>query len=98
VLRRHVTRGFSYYGPLGVKVNEPAQVTGELLLNGKTVASGLGSSFVAGFVDVQFVPRRGAGATLRRAAAAHRRVVVRMTVHDWARNKRTIQRAVHLSL
>jgi hypothetical protein len=98
VLRRHVKRGFSYYGPLGVKTSEPAQATGQVLLGRKTVAWGLGSSFVAGFTNVEFAPRRGAGATLRSAAAAHRRVIVRMTVHDWAGNKRTIQRAVHLSL
>ena len=73
-------------------------MTGQVLLGGKTVAWGLGSSFVAGFTDFEFVARRGAAATLRRAAAAHRRVVVRMTVHDWAGNKRTLQRAVHLSL
>jgi hypothetical protein len=34
---------------------------------------------------------------LRRAAAAHRRAVARVTVHDWAGNKRTYQRLVHLS-
>src|SRR5215211_3720148 len=29
VARRHVSHGFSHYGPLGIKVNEPGQVTGQ---------------------------------------------------------------------
>jgi hypothetical protein len=98
VARRHGVRGFSYYGPIGMKVNEPGQVTGELLLDGKTVASGFESTYVAGFVDVDFFPRKATRATLHKAAAAHRRAVVRMTVHDEAGNKRTYQQAVRLSL
>jgi membrane-associated protease RseP (regulator of RpoE activity) len=98
VVRRHVVRGFALWGPLGMKVNEPGQVTGELLLDGKTVASGLGSTDVAGFLDVDFFARKGKSATLRKAAAADRRAVVRMTVHDWAGNKRTYQKHVRLSL
>ena len=98
VLRRHVSRGYSYFGPIGVKVNEPGQITAQLLLNGKTVAFTLASTYVAGYVDnVDFFPRKDAGATLRRAAAAHRRAVVRVIVHDWAGNKRTYKKTVHLS-
>jgi hypothetical protein len=97
VVRRHIAHGFSYYGPIGVKTNEPGQVTGELLLDGKTVASGFSSTYVAGYVDIDFFPRKTARLTLRRAAAAHRRAVVRMTVHDWAGNKRTYKKTVHLS-
>ena len=98
VVRRLIAHGFSYYGPLGVKVNEPGQVTGELLLRGKTVGFGLQSSDVAGFLDVVFAPRKGEGATLRKAAAAHRLAVVHLTVHDWAGNKRTYDVPVRLSL
>jgi Domain of unknown function (DUF4394) len=97
VLRRHVSHGFSSFGPLGIKVDEPGQVTAQLLLGGRTVGFGLVSGDVAGILDLHLVPRRGAGATLRKAAAAHRRAVVRATVHDWAGNKRTYQRAVRLS-
>jgi membrane-associated protease RseP (regulator of RpoE activity) len=97
VVRRHVIRGFSLYGPLGVKVSDPGQVTAQLLLGGKVVASGLESTDVAGFMDVELLPRKGKGATLRRAAAAHRRAVVRMTLHDWAGNNRTYQKHVRLS-
>jgi hypothetical protein len=97
VLYRHVNHGRSFYGPIGVKSNEPGQVTAELLLGGKTVGFALESRDVAGFYTVDFGPRRGYGAELRRAAAVHRRAVVRMTVHDYAGNKRTYQRVVHLS-
>jgi hypothetical protein len=98
VVRRHVVRGFSYYGPLGVKTNEPGQVTEELLLDGKTVASGFESTYTAGLLGVDVFPRKAARAQLRRAAAAGRRAVVRVTLHDDAGNKRTYQRVVHLSL
>jgi hypothetical protein len=98
VVRRHVVRGFSYYGPLGVRTNEPGQVTEQLLLDGKTVAFGFQSTYTAGLLAVDTFPRKTARAELRRAAAAHRRAVVRVTIHDWAGNKRTYQRVVHLSL
>jgi hypothetical protein len=97
VLRRHVSHGYSIFGPLGVKVNEPGQVIAQLLLGGKLVGWGLQSSDVAGILGVDFVLRKGKGETLRKAAAAHRRALVRMTVHDWAGNERTYERAVHLS-
>jgi hypothetical protein len=97
VLRRHVSRGFSYLGPIGVKMNEPGQVTGQLLLNGKTVGFALASTYVAGYVDLDFFPRRDARTTLRKAAAAHRRAVVRVTLHDGAHNRRTYEKSVRLS-
>jgi hypothetical protein len=97
LLRRHVSRGYSYLGPIGVKINEPGQVTGQLLLNGKTVGFTLSSTYVKGYVDLEFFPRKDARATLRRAAAAHRPAVVRVTLHDWAGNKRTYQKHVRLS-
>jgi hypothetical protein len=39
----------------------------------------------------------GMGATLRKAAAAHRRAVVHLTVRDWAGNKRIYDVPVRLS-
>jgi hypothetical protein len=97
VLRRHVVHGFVYYGPIRVKSNEAGQVTAQLLLRGKTVASGLASRNVAGTFSVQASARKNMNPTLAKAAAAESRAVVRVTVHDWAGNKRTYQRAVHLS-
>jgi hypothetical protein len=98
VLRRHVSHGSSSYGPVGVKLSEGAQVTGHLLLGGRSVAFGFTGSDVAGLLDMRLSPNRGEGAKLRSAAAAHRRAVLRLTVRDWAGNKRTVQRAVRLSL
>jgi hypothetical protein len=97
VLRRHVSHGFSSFGPLGVELSEGAQVTGHVLLGGKSVAFGFTGTDVAGVLDMRFAPSKGQGARLRKAAAAHRRVVVRVTVRDWADNKRTIEKAVRLS-
>jgi uncharacterized protein DUF4394 len=98
VLRRHVTRGFSSYGPLGVKLSEGAQITAHLLLGSKNVAFGFTGTDVAGLLDVRLSPSKGQGAKLRKAAAAHRRAVVHVTARDWAGNKRTYQKAVRLSL
>jgi Domain of unknown function (DUF4394) len=98
VLRRHVSHGFSSYGPLGIKLSEPGQITGHLLLGGKEVGFGFTGTDVAGVTDLRFTASGRQSATLRKAAAAHRRVLVRVTVRDWAGNKRTVQRAVRLSL
>jgi Domain of unknown function (DUF4394) len=97
VLHRHVRQGYTYYGPLRVKSNEAGQVTAQLLLRGKTAASGLASRNVAGTFNVQISARKNMNPTLAEAAADQSRAVVRVTVHDWAGNKRTYQRAVHLS-
>jgi hypothetical protein len=73
-------------------------VTEELLLGGKTVASGFESTYTAGLIGIDVFPRKAARGELHRAAAAGRRAVVRVTLHDFAGNKRTYQRVVHLSL
>jgi hypothetical protein len=52
----------------------------------------------AGSAHLQFGANKKYGAALRRAAAAHRRVVVHVTVNDWARNKHIYDRAMRLSL
>jgi hypothetical protein len=98
VLRRHVTHGFSSYGPVGIKLSEPAQITGHLLLGGRGVGFAFTGTDVAGVTGLRFTPTKSQGAVLRKAAAAHRRVVVRVTVRDWAGNKRTTEKAVRLSL
>jgi hypothetical protein len=50
-----------------------------------------------GSATFQISPRKDMGATLRNAAAAHRRAVVHLTVHDWAGNKRVYDVPVRLS-
>lgn len=97
VLRRHVIHGYRYYGPIVVKSNEAGQITAQLLLRGKTVASGQAARNVAGTFHVNVSARKNMNPTLAKAAADESRAVVRVTVHDWAGNKRTYQRAVHLS-
>ena len=52
----------------------------------------------AGTARLDFGASRKYGAALRRAAAAHRRVVVHVTVNDWAGNKHIYDRAVRLAL
>jgi hypothetical protein len=96
-LHRHVAHGYSYYTGLALKLSEGGQTTMSLRLRGKTVGFGLVSKFGAGRVGVQIVPRRGAGATLRAAAGHHRRVLVKLTVHDWAGNQRSYDRVLRLA-
>jgi hypothetical protein len=94
VLRRHVAGKRSYFGGLRVKVNEPGQTVASIRLKGKVVGFGLASADTAGTLRLDF----GSSAALRRAAAAHRRVLVHITVNDWAGNKRIYERAVRLAL
>jgi hypothetical protein len=96
-LRRHVSRGNSYYTGVALKVSEAGQTTASLRLGGKTVGFGLASTYRAGRVQLQIVPRRGTGALLRSAAAHHRRALLHLTVHDWAGNQRAYDRAVTLA-
>jgi hypothetical protein len=95
-LRRHVSRGYSYYTGVALKVSEPGQTVASLRLRGKTVAFGLASTDLAGRVQLQVVPRRGTGALLRSAALHGRRAVLHLTVHDWAGNQRAYDRTVRL--
>jgi Domain of unknown function (DUF4394) len=97
VLKRHVTRGQAYYTGLNVKVNEPGQTLGSVRLNGKTVGFALGTTDVAGTLKLQFAANKKSDAALRRAARAHRKVLVHLAVHDFARNKHSYDRSVRLS-
>jgi hypothetical protein len=96
-LRRHVSRGRSYYSGVSLKVSEAGQTVASLRLRGKLVGFGLVSTDVAGRVQLQIVPRKGASALLRSAAANRRRALLHLTVHDWAGNQRAYDRAVSLA-
>ena len=99
VLRRKVSkRGYAYWTGLNVKTNEGGQTLASIRLNGKVAGMALATLDSAGTAHLQFGASRKLGAALRQAAAAHRRVVVHVTVNDWARNKHIYDLAVRLSL
>jgi hypothetical protein len=98
VLRRTVTRGHTSYQGLHIQVNEGGQTVASLRYRGKIAGFGLVTLDRPGSATLQIGPRKGLGATLRRAAAAHRRAVVHLTVRDWAGNKRIYDVPVRLSL
>ena len=99
VLQRKVNqRGDAYWTGLNVKTNEGGQTLASIRLNGKVAGMALTTLERAGTAHLQFGANRNLGAALRRAAAAHRRVVVHVTVNDWARNKHIYDRAIRLSL
>ena len=98
-LQRKVNkRGDAYWTGLTVKTNEGGQILASIRLNGKVAGMALTSLERAGSAHLQFGANKKYGAALRRAAAAHRRVVVHVTVNDWARNKHIYDRAMRLSL
>jgi hypothetical protein len=98
VLTRHVVGKSSYFRGLRVKVNEPGQTLASIRLKGKVVTFGLATADTAGTLALEFGSSKRAAATLRRAAAAHWRALVHITVKDWAGNKRIYERAVSLAL
>ena len=99
VLQRKVNkRGDALWTGLSVKTNEGGQILASIRLNGKVAGMALSSLERAGTAHLQFGANKKLGAALRQAAAAHRRVVVHVTVNDWARNKHIYDRAMRLSL
>ena len=98
VLQRKVKRGYAFWTGLSVKTNEGGQTVASIRLNGKVAGMSLATLERAGSARLDFGANKKYGAALRRAAAAHRRVVVHLTVHDWAGNKRVYDRTVRLSL
>jgi hypothetical protein len=99
VLKRRVNkRGDAFWTGLNVKTNEGGQILASIRLNGKVAGMALTTLERAGTAHLQFGANKKLGAALRRAAAAHRRVVVHVTVNDWVRNKHIYDRAVRLSL
>jgi hypothetical protein len=69
-----------------------------LRLNGKVVGFGLVTRYSAGSATLDFGATRKGATALRRAAKAHRRAIVHLTVRDWAGNKHIYDRAVGLAL
>ena len=99
VLHRQVKRGrYSYWTGLRIKANEGGQTLASMRLNGKVVGFGLVTLDAAGSGRMDFGPRKQAAAALRKAAKAHRRVVVHITVNDWAGNKHIYDRPMRLAL
>lgn len=98
VIRREVKRGNAFWTGLRFKTNEGGQTLASIRLNGKVAGMGLATVYGAGTARIDFGASRKYGAALRRAAAAHRRVLVHITVNDWAGNKHIYDRTFRLSL
>jgi hypothetical protein len=98
VLKRQVKHGFSVWTGLRVKSNEAGQTVASLRLHGKVVGFGLVTLDSAGSGSFEFGSGKKNAAALRRAARAHRKVVVHLTVRDWAGNKHIYDRVLRLAL
>jgi hypothetical protein len=96
-LTRHVSKGHAFYTGLRVKVNEGGQTVASLRLHGKTVGFALATTDVAGTLKLEFGTNKKDDAALRRAAAAHRKVLVHVAAHDFASNKRSFDRSLRLA-
>jgi hypothetical protein len=97
VLRRHDLHGQPWYTGLRAKINEGGQIIGSMRLHGNIVTFGLGTIDQAGTVNVEFGASKKGDAALRRAIRNHGRVLVHLTVHDFAGNKHIYERRMGLS-
>jgi hypothetical protein len=98
VLKRQVKRGHSFWTGLRITTSEGGQTVASLRLGGRIVGFGLATLDSAGTARIDFGSNKNAAAALRRAARAHRRVLVHLTVNDWAGNKHIYERALRLAL
>jgi hypothetical protein len=97
-LKRHVSRkGFAYYSGLNVKSSEGGQVVASVRLHGKVVGMALATRDTAGTFKLQFGANKKGASALRRAAREHRKVLVHVTVNDFARNKHITERSMRLA-
>ncbi|HEY7620097.1 MAG TPA: DUF4394 domain-containing protein [Solirubrobacteraceae bacterium] len=97
VLRREIVRDHPWYTGLRAKVSQGGQVLASVRLHGKVITMGLGTIDQAGTVKVEFGANKRNDAALRRAIRNHGRVLVHLTVHDFAGNKRIYERSMGLS-
>jgi hypothetical protein len=99
VLHRQVKRGsHSFWTGLRMKTSEGGQTVISLRLRGEIVGFGLVTLDHAGSANIQIGSNKNDAAALRKAAKAHRRVIVHLTVRDWAGNKHVYDRAMGLAL
>jgi hypothetical protein len=99
VLHRHVKRGsHSFWTGPRMKTSEGGQTVISLRLRGKVVGFGLVTRDSAGSANIEIGSNKNDAAALRRAAKAHRRVIVHLTVRDWAGNKHIYDRSMGLAL
>jgi hypothetical protein len=97
-LKRHVaSKGFVYYAGLNVKSNEAGQVVASLRLRGKIVGFAIATRDTAGTYKLELASNRKDDAQLRRAAREHRKVLVHLSVHDFAGNKHSFDRSMRLA-
>jgi hypothetical protein len=97
-LHRHLKGKQAYYTGLRVKVNEPGQTVVSIIILGHEYVGYIGTLDVAGTQRPEIASPGRDDAALRRAAAAGRRAIVHIAVHDWAGNKRSYNRSVHLTI
>jgi hypothetical protein len=97
VLHRQVGSRSAVWAGLRIKTSEGGQTVGSMRLNGRVVGFGLVTRFSAGSAAMEFGSSKKSATALRRAARAHRRVVVHLTVRDWAGNKRIYDRSLRLA-
>jgi Domain of unknown function (DUF4394) len=98
VIQREVKHGNAYWNGLRLRTSEGGQTVASLRLNGKVVGFGLLTRYSAGSASIDFGATRKGASALRRAAKAHRKAIVHLTVRDWAGNKHIYDRAVGLAL
>jgi hypothetical protein len=88
----------AYWTGLRVESSEGGQTIASLRLAGKVIGFGLVTLDSAGSGRFEFGSSKKNAALLRQAARAHRRVLVHLTVHDWAGNKHVYDRVLGLAL
>jgi Cu/Ag efflux protein CusF len=99
-LKRHVTKGQglgqALYTGLNVKSNEAGQVVGSVRLRGDIVGFTIATRDTAGTFKLEFASNKKDDAALRRAARAHLKVLVHLSVNDFAGNKHVFDRSMRL--
>jgi Domain of unknown function (DUF4394) len=99
-LKRHVSKGQAlgraYYTGLNVTSKEAGQVVGSVRLRGDIVGFTIATRDTAGTFKLEFASNKKDDAALRRAARDHRKVLVHLSVNDFAGNKHVFDRSMRL--